>query len=122
MEESTAYEAGFPELPKQEVLALSEVEVEDYKNLVAILDSRNIAVSYGAIGHRVTYANLTEKDGWQTVGLAYTKSPEAFSYEVGKYWALKDAIDKLGSGRFYADIQNNPLTKSISDVVERLDG
>lgn len=47
--------------------------------------------------------SLNGGNGWATVGVAYTRTPDEFSYDIGMRWALDDALQKHGQGWAYMD-------------------
>lgn len=65
------------------------------------LNERGASVTYLRVGKRTMIAMITESDGWETIGVAYTQDPANFVEEIGKRWALEDACNKLGQGRFW---------------------
>lgn len=64
-------------------------------------DEWSANANYYRIGQRITLAVITEPDGRETAGVAYTQDPENYNAEIGMRWALEDACSKLGQGRFH---------------------
>jgi len=67
----------------------------------ATLESRGVRVAFQRVSERHMIAILTEADGWETLGSAATQTPWRFDDLAGARYALEDAINKLGSGRFH---------------------
>jgi hypothetical protein len=84
------------------------------------LENRGITVDIQRIGERTMIALLTEKDGWETVGVAHTLAPEQFSVLIGSLTAVQDAVNKLGTGRFFERLsQCNAMQASPKSDVEK---
>ena len=52
-------------------------------------------VKYTRIGKKTTIALLTVESGFEIVGTSACVNPDDYDFEVGKEWALKNAISKL---------------------------
>lgn len=52
-------------------------------------------VSYQKMGHKITVAHLTLKNGFEVIGSAGCEDPTKFDYEIGKHFAMVDALSKV---------------------------
>lgn len=69
------------------------------------------------VGERTTIAVLTHEDGWETIGVASTKTPWRFDTLLGTKFALQHALDQLERGRFF-DHPHSPKVANAGDACE----
>lgn len=78
-----------------EEVGLSERQKDEMSYMLQKLSTEGYMTHFGVIGLRTTYCWIKSLvDGWERVGLAYTKDPNSFDYNVGRYWALKEAFSQ----------------------------
>lgn len=53
------------------------------------------SILYQKMGHKMTVAHLTLKNGFEVVGVAGCEDPDNFDYRIGKHFALVDALSKV---------------------------
>lgn len=53
------------------------------------------AIIFNKMGEKITVAHLTLKNGFEVVGVAGCEDPSKFDYEIGKHFALVDALSKV---------------------------
>lgn len=55
------------------------------------------ASHYKKVGYKTTVACLELHNGYEIVGSSACVNPEDYDYEIGVYYATKDALLKLGA-------------------------
>ena len=71
--------------------------LDEYPNIARVAETFMdlCEIEYSFPGRRVTIAHVTTPMGFEFTGRAATRNPEIFEPEVGKKFALEDAMDDL---------------------------
>lgn len=81
-------------MAKNKVDQVTEQMQDEMNEMLQKLTFEGYVIHFGVLGLRTTYCWIKSlRDGWERVGLAYTKDPQNFDYNVGRYWALKDVYE-----------------------------
>lgn len=87
-------------------------KLNDYQK--KLFDGWVSKVEFGKMGKKTTACLITLENGFEIVGTSACVRPEDFDPEIGKYYALVDALRKLGENvGFY---QQMKLFKSKKEV------
>lgn len=60
-----------------------------------LLEDWVVSQEYQIMGKKTTVCLLTAKNGFEIVGTSACVDPKNFNEEIGRFYALKDALDKL---------------------------
>ncbi|UGO50848.1 hypothetical protein PQE68_gp234 [Bacillus phage vB_BanS_Sophrita] len=60
------------------------------------LDEVVVSVDYEKKGLKTTIAFVTCKNGYEVVGTSGCVDPKDFNFEIGKHYALVDALNQIG--------------------------
>ncbi|AZU98966.1 hypothetical protein pW2_135 [Bacillus phage pW2] len=60
------------------------------------LDEVVVSVDYEKKGLKTTIAFVTCKNGYEVVGISGCVDPKDFNFEIGKHYALVDALNQIG--------------------------
>lgn len=60
------------------------------------LDEVVVSVDYEKKGLKTTIAFVTCKNGYEVVGTSGCVNPKDFNFEIGKHYALVDALNQIG--------------------------
>lgn len=66
------------------------------------------------VGTKTTICLITLDNGYEMVGTSACVDPSKFDYEIGKEWAYKDALNKLG------DIEGFLLTEHLHLAITKM--
>jgi len=88
------------------------LELNDFqKNL---LEKSVKHVEYLKLGQKTTVAFLTVVNGFEIVGTSGCVDPKDFNFEIGKHFALVDALNQLGKFQGYYNQQMNHMLEAIT--------
>jgi hypothetical protein len=68
-------------------------KLNDYQK--KLFDDWVSKVEFGRMGKKTTACLITLENGFEIVGTSACVNPEDFNPEIGKYYALVDALNKL---------------------------
>uniref|UniRef100_A0AB39C722 Uncharacterized protein n=1 Tax=Bacillus phage KoopaTroopa TaxID=3234046 RepID=A0AB39C722_9CAUD len=87
------------------------LELNDFqKNL---LEKSVKHVEYLKLGQKTTVAFLTVVNGFEIVGTSGCVDPKDFNFEIGKHFALVDALNQLGKFEGFYRQHTNHLVETI---------
>lgn len=78
-------------------------ELTEYEKMIAKKWVQQ--VTYQKMGAKSTICHLILKNGWEEIGFSSPIKEENFVQQIGNIWALKDALNKVGS--YDAFLQHN---------------
>ncbi|UUV46147.1 hypothetical protein [Bacillus phage vB_BanS-Thrax2] len=70
-------------------------------------------VEYLKLGQKTTVAFITVKNGFEIVGTSGCVNPKDFNFEIGKHFALVDALTQLGKFQGYHRQELNSWAESV---------
>jgi len=71
-------------------------------------------VEYLKLGQKTTVAFVTAVNGFEITGTSGCVNPTDFNFEIGKHFALVDALNQLGKFQGYYNQQMNHMLEEIT--------
>lgn len=72
-------------------------------------------IEYLKLGQKTTVAFVTAKNGFEITGTSGCVNPTDFNFEIGKHFALVDALNQLGKLQGYYNQHMNHMLETIKE-------